>query len=172
VTVGITPTCLYGLAGCWGGAKGALMRLTGVEKVLEEANAYSSTATVFLKEDSLPDLDVWRQEFRRIANASYALRGIEMTLTGMIDQTNGSLRLVGNPTRPSVLLAPLDAVSKVQWNFAAKANWPLEPDEADAYARLSQLVGDPNRPASPVTVTGPLLKQQGGFLLEVRGFTA
>jgi galactose oxidase len=29
-TVGVTPTCLYGLAGCWGGAKGALRRLTGV----------------------------------------------------------------------------------------------------------------------------------------------
>ena len=63
VTVGITPTCLYGLAGCWGGAKGALRRLTGVETVLEEANAYTSTASVFLKDDRLPDLDIWRREF-------------------------------------------------------------------------------------------------------------
>jgi hypothetical protein len=140
--------------------------------VLEEANAYTSTATVFLKEDSLPDLDVWRQEFRRIANASYALRGIEMTLSGAIDQTDGLLRLVGNQTRPSVSLAPLEAASKVQWNFTTKANWPLEPDEASAYARLKQIVSDPNRPASPITVTGTLLKKQSGFVLEVRAFTA
>jgi hypothetical protein len=172
VTVGITPICPYGLAGCWGGAKGALLRLTGVETVLEEANAYSSTATVFLKEDILPDIDVWGREFRRVANASYALRGIEMILTGTIQQTDGQLRLTGNQTRPSVLLSPLDAADKVQWDFTAKANWPLQPDEADAYARLQAVAADPNRQAAPVTVTGPLLKRQGGFVLEVRTFTA
>jgi hypothetical protein len=59
VTVGITPTCPYGLAGCWGGAKGALRRLTGVEIVLELANAFTSTATVLLADDRLPDLDLW-----------------------------------------------------------------------------------------------------------------
>jgi galactose oxidase len=171
VTVGITPTCLYGLAGCWGGAKGALLRLTGVETVLEEANAYTSTASMFLKDDRLPDLDIWRREFGRIANAVYSLRGIEMTLSGTIEETDGLLRLVGNQTRPSVLLAPLDAANKVQWDFATKANWPLEPDEANAYARLKQILGDPKRRGSSITVTGTLLKNESGFFLEVRTFT-
>ncbi|MBV9531521.1 MAG: DUF1929 domain-containing protein [Bradyrhizobium sp.] len=171
VTVGITPTCLYGLAGCWGGAKGALLRLTGIHRVLAEANAYTSTASVFLRDDSLPDLDVWRREFGHIANASYSLRGIEMTLGGTIERTDGRLRLAGNQTRPSLVLAPLEATNKVQWDFATKANWPLEPDEANAYARLRQFLDDPLRRDSPVTVTGPLLKNEGGFVLEVRAFT-
>jgi galactose oxidase len=172
VTVGITPTCLYGLAGCWGGAKGALRRLTDVETVLEEANAYTSTASVFLKDDRLPDIDVWRQEFRRIANASYLLRGIEMTLNGSIEETDGLLRLAGNQSRPSVLLAPLDAANKVQWDFATKENWPMEPDEANAYARLKQVLRDPKRQNSSIAVTGALLKSDCGFFLEVRAFTA
>jgi galactose oxidase len=172
VTVGITPTCLYGLAGCWGGAKGALLRLTGVETVLEEANAYNSTASVFLQDDRLPDLDIWRREFGRIANASYSLRGIEMTLSGTIEETDGLLWLAGNQTRPSVLLAPLDAANKVQWDFATKENLPLEPDEANAYARLKQFLCDPTRRNSPVAVTGPLLKNESGFFVEVRAFRA
>jgi len=171
VTVGITPTCVYGLAGCWGGAKNALLRLTGVERVLEQANAYTSTASVFLEDDILPDLDIWRREFARVVNASYSLRGIEMTLSGAIEDTNGLLRLVGTQTRPSVLLAPLDANNKVQWDFAAKANSPLEPDEANAYAKLKQLLTDEPARASSITVTGPLLKTESGFILEVRVFS-
>jgi hypothetical protein len=172
VTVGITPTCLYGLAGCWGGAKGALLRMTGVELVLAEANAYTSTASVFLQDDSLPDLDIWRREFGHIANASYSLRGIEMTLSGAVTESDGGLRLSGNQTRPSVLLTPLDAANKVQWDFDTKANWPLEPDEANAYARLKEILSDPKLRTSSITVTGPLLKNKSGFFLEVRAFTA
>lgn len=172
VTVGITPTCLYGLAGCWGGAKGALRRLTGVETVLEEADAYTSTALVFLKDDRLPDLDIWRREFGRVANASYSLRGIEMNLSGAIKEKDGLLTLIGNQTRPTVLLAPLEASNKVQWNFATKSNWPLEPDEATAYGRLRQLLSDPKRQDALVTVIGTLLKNENGFFLEVRAFTA
>jgi galactose oxidase len=171
VTIGITPTCLYGLAGCWGGANTALHRLTGVETVLEVANAYTSTASVFLSDDRLPDLDVWRREFARVANASYSIRGIEVTLSGTIEQANGLLRLIGNETRPSVLLAPLDAANKVQWDFGTKANVPLQPEEATAYARLQQRLSDAKRSAGQVTVTGPLLKNESGFYLEVRTFS-
>ena len=98
VTVGITPTCPYGLAGCWGGAKGALLRLTGVETVLELANAFTSTATVFLVDDRLPDLDLWRREFAQVANASYSLRGVEVTLTGPSSRSVGSSGWAAMPT--------------------------------------------------------------------------
>jgi hypothetical protein len=136
------------------------------------ANAYTSTASVFLSDDTLPDIDVWRREFARVVNASYSIRGIEMTLSGIIEDTNGQLRLVGNQTRPTVLLAPLDAANKVQWDFATKSIWPLEPAEATAYDRLKQLLSDPKRQNTSITVTGTLLKNQNGFFLEVRAFTA
>jgi galactose oxidase len=170
VTVGITPTCPYGLAGCWGGAKGALRRLTGVETVLELANAFTSTATVFLTDDRLPDLDLWRREFVNVANASYSLRGVEVTLTGPVEQIGEQLWLRGNADRPAVRLAPLDASNKVQWDFATKAPLPLEPEEASAQARLKRAVGGQAAPISG-TVTGTLLKDEHGFYLEVRAFT-
>ena len=132
VTVGITPTCPYGLAGCWGGAKGALRRLTGVETVLALANAFTSTATVFLVDDRLPDVDLWRREFTQVVNASYSLRGVEATLTGPAEQNEGQLWLRGNADRPAVRLAPLDANNKVQWDFATKAPLPLAPQEAQS----------------------------------------
>ena len=146
-----------------------MLRLTGVETVLEEANAYASTATVFLKDDRLPDLDIWRREFAPIANASYTLRGIEMTLSGTVEQTDGMLWLAGSASRPSVRLAPLEANNKVQWDFATQSTWPLEPDEETAYVRLKQTLQDAV-PPDPVTVTGTLLKNQDGFVLEVRTF--
>jgi galactose oxidase len=170
VTVGITPTCPYGLAGCWGGAKGALRRLTGVETVLELADAFTSTTTVFLADDRLPDLDLWRREFAHVANASYSLRGVEVTLTGAVEQIGGQLWLRGNADRPAVRLAPLDASNKVQWDFATKAPLPLEPQEASAYASLQRTVVAQAAPAS-LTVTGTLLKDEHGFYLEVRAFT-
>jgi galactose oxidase len=170
VVVGITPTCPYGLAGCWGGAKGALLRLTGVETVLELANAFTSTATMFLADDRLPDLDLWRREFSNVANASYSLRGVEMTISGPIEQIEGHLWLLGNADRPAVRLAPLDPGNKVQWDFATKAPLPLEPQEASAYASLQRAVAGQAAPAL-VTVTGTLLKDEHGFYLEVRAFT-
>ena len=169
VSVGITPTCPYGLAGCWGGAKGALRRLTGVETVLELANAFTSTAMVLLADDRLPDLDLWRREFAHFANASYSLRGVEVTLIGPVEQIGEQLWLRGNTDRPAVRLIPLDGSNKVQWDFATKAPLPLEPEEASAHVRLNRIVAGEAAPAS-VTVTGTLLKDEHGFYLELRAF--
>jgi galactose oxidase len=168
VTVGITPVCIYGLAGCWGGAKGALRRLTGVATVLEEADAFTSTASVFLVDDRLPDLDLWRREFTHLVNASYVLRGVEVTLSGPAEEIGGQLWLRGNQDRPAVRLAPLDANNKLQWDFAIKAPVPLEPEEASAHSRLKRAVGD--AALTSVSVTGTLLKDEHGFYLEVRAF--
>lgn len=170
VRVGITPICIYGLAGCWGGAKGALRRLTGVATVLEEADAFTSTASVFLADDRLPDLDLWRREFTHLVNALYTLRGVEVTLTGPVEQIAEQLWLRGNVERPAVRLAVLDASNKVQWDFTTKAPLPLKPEEASAHFRLKRAVIGQAMPTS-VTVTGPLLKDEHGFYLEVRAFT-
>jgi galactose oxidase len=143
--------------------------LTGVATVLEEADAFTSTASVFLTDERLPDLDLWRREFTGLANASYTLRGVEVTLTGPAEEIGGQLWLRGNADRPAVRLAPLDANNKVQWDFAIKAPLPLEPEEASAHARLKRAVGD--AALTSVSVTGTLLKDEHGFYLEVRAFT-
>ena len=99
--------------------------------------------SVFLKDDRLPDLDLWRREFAHIANASYSLRGIEMTLSGAVEQTDGQLRLVGNANRPSVLLAPLEASNKVQWDFATKIELATGGGRSD---RLRETEANSERP--------------------------
>jgi galactose oxidase len=147
-----------------------LRRLTGVETVLELANAFTSTAMVLLADDRLPDLDLWRREFAHFANASYSLRGVEVTLIGPVEQIGEQLWLRGNADRPAVRLIPLDASNKVQWDFVTKAPLPLEPEEASAHVRLNRIVAGEAAPAS-VTVTGTLLKDEHGFYLELRAFT-
>jgi hypothetical protein len=147
-----------------------LRRLTGVETVLELANSFTSTATVFLADDRLPDLELWHREFTNVANASYKLRGVEITLAGPIKQTEGQLWLQGDPERPAVRLAPLNPGNKVYWDFATQAPLPLDPEEAAAYTDLQRAVTGQAAPAS-ATVTGTLLKDEHGFYLEVRAYT-
>ena len=84
VVVGMTGTCPYGIAACWGGANEALARLDGVEAVDPVPDGEASTATVFVSGDRLPSLDNWRTQLRAIANESYVLRGIEVSLTGSL----------------------------------------------------------------------------------------
>lgn len=117
----------------------------------------------------LPNIDSWRREFARAANGSFLLRGIEMTLQGKVTKYLGLLTLLGNATRPNVVLGPLQAPDKVQWDAVARANQPMTADEAIAYARVSaQLAGKPD--GTQVQVTGPLKRNGAEFFLEVRGF--
>ena len=63
VVVGITGTCPYGIAACWGGANEVLHHLDGVEFVDPIPDGKHSTATVFLAADGLPSVQRWRQQF-------------------------------------------------------------------------------------------------------------
>ena len=92
-----------------------------------------------------------------------------MTLVGSIKESNGLLTLMGAGARPSVVLAPLDAVDKVQWNLETHSNWPVLPDEQIAYWQLTKLMQSP-KPPNTVKVTGPLMKNENGFFMEVRQF--
>ena len=103
VVIGITGTCPYGIAACWGGANEALHHLDGVAFVDPIANAEDSTAMVFLADDGLPPLDRWREEFRRIANDSYTVRGIEVTVSGQVTSDAGTCRRF-----PLLAAEPLD----------------------------------------------------------------
>jgi galactose oxidase len=136
VVVGLTGTCPYGIAACWGGANEALARLDGVEFVDPIPDGEASTATVFLSDDGLPSLDRWREQFRSVANDSYVLRGIEVTLAGTIEARGEELFLNRGDRHPAVRLVPLNPANKVQWDRPARVPQAMSLEEATAYAAL------------------------------------
>jgi len=117
VAVGLTPLCYYGLGPCWGGAHEGLHRICDIEVVRPIPSQADSVAFVYLKQDILPDIDVWRSEFESTANGSYVMRGIEMTLSGLVTKkTLGAeeqLTLAGTTTRPELVLEPFRASSQI-----------------------------------------------------------
>ena len=159
VVIGVTPSCPYGIGACWGGAYDALQKLIGVKDVRPLPDSKDSTAFVYLKGDFLPDIDAWREQFAKISNGSYALRGIEMTLRGHLTDALGLLTLSGQDERPDVSLAPLQAPDKVQWDITTRANRPLSAEEATAYVRLKSAL-EGNAAPSLVEVTGPSEEEQ------------
>lgn len=173
VVVGLIPACPYGLGPCWGGAHEGLNAINDIDIVRPVPDQANSVAFVYLKQDEvLPDIDVWRHEFAKSANGSYGMRGIEMTLSGVVTRKRvGSdevLTMAGTPTRPELTLAPYKFSSKLGWDMNAQAPHPVTTEEARAYASLSSAVAD--EPAT-VQVIGRLHKHDAGvFSLDVRGF--
>jgi galactose oxidase len=164
--VGIQGSCPYGIAACWGGANEALRSLDGVQYVDPVPDGGSSTATVYLKDDRLPALDRWHDQFRQLVHETYALRGVEVTVTGTIEARDGVLTLTAEGQRPAVELLPLGPGQKVQWDQAAAAPAQVEPNEAAAYSMLirsRRLAG-----AQPVTVTGPITQTEAVYRMQVR----
>ena len=169
VVVGVTPSCPYGISACWGGAYEALQNMQGVEAVRPIPDAEDSVAYVYLKHDGLPDLNKWPEQFTRTANGTYRFRGVEVTLSGTIEQKGVEYFLVGNDRRPPVALAPLQAADKIQWDHKSASLKPLEDDERLAFEQLvARTTSGPN--SHQVTVTGPLKETDTGFTLEVRQF--
>jgi galactose oxidase len=174
VVVGLTPICPYGLGPCWGGAFDALQRISDIEVVRPVPHQADSVAFVYLQQDILPDIDVWQSEFEKIANGAYVMRGIEMTLSGVVTKkqlgADEQLTLAGTSTRPELVLAPFQATSKIEWDMKAQAPRPISDAEAGAYARLSAALAD--HPAGvTVQVTGRLQKHGANkFSLDVREF--
>ena len=120
VVAGITGSCPYGIAACWGGANEALRSLEGVKYVDPIPDGDRSTATLYLEDDGLPALDHWDEQFRRMVHQTYELRGVEVTLTGPIETRNDVFVLAGDGRRPPVELVPLDPGGKIQWDPAAR----------------------------------------------------
>jgi len=172
VVVGLTPVCPYGLGPCWGGAFEALQHIRDVEVVRPMPNQVDSVAFVYLRQDILPDIDLWRSEFQKIASGAYDMRGIEMTLSGVVTKkqldTGEQLTLASTSTRPELVLEPFQATSKIEWDRAAKAPKPRSNVEADAYAQLSAAVAE--HPGVAVQVSGRLQKHGANKFLEVREF--
>ena len=165
VVVGITGTCPYGLGACWGGAYEALTHLEDVDLVGPIPNADASTAEVFLKDQSLPALEQWDKQFRGIVNGTYELRGVEVTLQGIVHKRDDQFFL-SHPDKPEVQLVPL-SVEKIQWNRAKGAAEPPSEEELSAYEKLAN--GFLNL-EQEVTVTGPLKQTGAAYQLYVRQF--
>lgn len=121
---------------------------------------------MFLIDDRLPPLERWDEQFRRIVNDSYVLRGAEVSLTGTVEIRDDKLFLAGNGRRPAVQLAPLNPASKVQWDRATRAPQLALPDEVAAYMTIAPEISGGTMPA--VTVTGPISHTGSGYVLEVR----
>jgi len=166
VVAGITGSCPYGIAACWGGANEALRGLAGVRYVDPIPDGDSSTATVHLEDDGLPALDRWEDQFQQVVRQAYRLRGFEVTLTGTVETRNDGLVLAGEGRRPPVELAPLEPGGKVQWDPAAQGPQAAGPDETSAYDTLVRSAGSAG--ARPLTVTGPLGQTRAGYRLQVR----
>jgi galactose oxidase len=171
VVVGVTPTCPYGISACWGGAYEALKHLDGVRLVRPVPNAQDSTAYVYLEHEGLPDLDVWPAEFASIANGTHIFRGVEVTVEGVLETREGNtLVLEGKELRPPVVLEPIQASDKVQWDATKGSQKPLDLLEQQAYVRLQEKVKNAGG-SLKAKVTGPLKKSEHGYLLEVRMFS-
>lgn len=167
VVVGLTATCPYGLAACWGGAYAGLKQLDGVEIVRPIADHVASVAYLYLNHDGLPDLANWPTQFARSANGSYVWRGVEVTLYGKVENDGDRLFLAADSIRPAVLLAPLQRADKIQIDQENGTPRPLPADEAAAYTNL--IANAKSAPTSTVwSVTGPLKQTPSGFTLEVR----
>jgi galactose oxidase len=163
VVAGVTGSCPYGIAACWGGANEALRSLEGVQYVDPIPDGDSSTATVYLEDDGLPALDRWEDQFRGMVRQAYQLRGVEVTLTGTVEARDGMLVLAAGGHRPAVELAPLEPGGKIQWDPAAGGPQAAGPDETSAYGTLARWAG-----ARPLTITGPLRQTHTRYQLQVR----
>jgi hypothetical protein len=168
--VGVTPTCPYGISACWGGAYEALSHMQGVRLVRPMPNADDSTAYVYLQHAGLPDLGEWAAQFAHIANGTHIFRGVEITMKDVVQAREGdTLVLQGNDIRPPLLLQPIQAADKIQWDTAKGSPQPVDPIEEDAYLRLQEKVKNAGG-SLKASVTGPLKKVGDGFVLEVRNF--
>jgi hypothetical protein len=105
-----------------------------------------------------------------MANGTHLFRGVEVTENGALEIQSGSMIMQGNDKRPPLLLEPMQAGDKVQWDATARAPKPLDPLEQAAYETLLARVEGVGG-SMGATVTGPLKKSNGSYVLEVRQFS-
>ncbi|OQV02836.1 hypothetical protein CLAIMM_07961 [Cladophialophora immunda] len=161
VVVGLTPICPYGLGGCWAGAQEALQRLSDIDVVRPVPDQNDAVAFVYLQQDIFPDIDVWRSEFEKVSNKGYNIRGIEMTVSGVVtrEQSGASEKLTfgSTSTRPQLTLVPFQETSQLKWDITTGAPRPVVNAETEAYKRLSATLAD-SPTGVTVQVTGTLQK--------------
>jgi galactose oxidase len=138
-----------------------------VDVVRPIPNADDSTAYVYLKHDGLPPINHWPAQFARTANGTHLLRGVEVTLDGIVEFQGSNLTLSNNDIGRLLSLAPLQAKDKIQWDHQTGALRPIQPGEQTAFADLAASVQQSGGTLK-ATVTGPLSRI--GDTVEVRKF--
>jgi galactose oxidase len=167
VEVGISPTCPYGLSACWGGAFEALSDLEGVEHVDPMPHTSGSTASVFLSDNGLPDLNLWTNQFQDRLRETYGLRGFEAAIVGTVEKRDGTLVLAAEGVRPDVKLRSIEPKGKIQWDKNTQRPQTVTEEEAGAYDTLQTHLASSDT-AGPVAVTGPITQTEAGYTLQVR----
>lgn len=168
VKVGLTAQCPYGLGPCWGGAYSALTHLDDVAHVEPVPNQTDQTAQVYLTHQGLPDLTRWPTQFAQWANASYSLRGVEVSLTGTLVDDHTGLRLAAPSLQRPLPLRRLRPGSQLSWDIRRRRRRPLTTKQRNAYVRLLDLHRQHTN--LTVTVSGPLHLVQGSLVLSVSSF--
>jgi hypothetical protein len=120
---------------------------------------------VFVEGETLPSLDRWREQFRRVVNGSYTMRGIEICLAGSPRWKGETLYLAVPGAGADIRLGPLVAADVVQWDHTART--PAAPSDAELQA-YDELAAQDLADGRTVKITGPLSETEVGFLLEVR----
>jgi galactose oxidase len=167
VVIGLTPSCPYGIAGCWGGAREALARLDGVESVAASPDVYNCTAHVKLNGKGLPNPETMQKQFKDMVGDLWAFRGIEVSVEGTNSVQDGKMSLTCPGVAKPILLVPLK--NKLQWNFAKHAARKPEPDEATAHQEMhGTAANNVSKLENRWIVTGPLRLENGAIHLEVR----
>lgn len=169
VTVGVTATCPYGLSACYAGAREALGRLEGVKSVAMSPDSRNSTVKVVLAEDTLPDPDQWAKTFKEMVDQVYIFRGIEVTVSGTVEQKDDHLVLNVPSVKQPIRLVPLQR--SIQWDAKARGPRTPEAEERQAYRQLIDQVKTAESGGAPIRVTGRLEKLDRGYVLEVRKFS-
>ena len=167
--LGLTSTCPYGLAACWGGAYEALKTLSGVGSVRPIANAQDSTADVYMDRDAVPDVDLWWEEISRVARGSYDLRGVEISITGTVVPDAGGLALSGPHLDNPLPLRPLGATAKVQFDRANNRPQPATQHELSSFDRLAAEVTAQGT-SNPRWIIGVLAKELSSVGVACKGF--
>jgi hypothetical protein len=165
VVLGITGLCPYGIGACWAGAYEALHQLERVAYVEPVPDAQASTATLVLGDRGLPPLDRWHQQFARVVNGSYRLRGAEVTLVGKIAVRAGEVH-VDVTDDQSLPLIPIRHEDSVRLDRRRGGPEALRPAELGAFQGLliAATAGD------RLTVTGPLRRIGDRLALAVRDY--
>jgi hypothetical protein len=166
IELGLTPICPYGLSACWGGAYDALSSLTDVERVDPIPHASGSTASVYLADNSLPDLDLWSRQFKSIVNEIYGLRGFEADVSGQVEQVHNGIALIISGVTSKVALLRLNANGKIQWDSATRERRLVTDEEGAAYDKLQKAVAKVQN--KKVRVVGPLSQNEAGYQIQVR----
>ena len=163
VVLGVTGLCPYGIGACWAGAYEALQRLERVAYVAPVPDAQASTATVVLSDAGLPPLDRWHEQFARVVNGSYRLRGAEVTLSGTVAVRGGVVQLEVTGAEP-ITLVPIRHEDGVRLDRGRSGREALRPAELGAYEGLLLAA----RAGGEQTVTGPLRSSGDRVELAVR----